>query len=112
MQARKKADSFTVRQSDIWYTVCALRLVNRIIIINYFHVAKAGEFLSVLLCCKFTNCSCVIYLLAYGSVNIHEGPHVLVIFAAAILYFAALLFIQALFVSDDLSPGSSGFDLK
>lgn len=112
MQARRKADSFTVRQSNIWYTVCALRFVNRIIISNYFHVAKAGEFLSVLLCCKCISCSYVIYLLAYSSVNIHERPHILVIFAAPILHIAALLFIQALFASDDLYPVSSGFDLK
>lgn len=64
-----------------------------IIVSNYFNVAKAGKrkFPSVLLYCKCTNCSCVLYKY-YHHVrnNFHEGAYIVVIFAAAISYVVSL----------------------
>lgn len=56
-----------MRQSNIWYTVHALMLVNRIIVIDYFVVAKAGK-KKFLVCVALLQMHklllCVIYLFA------------------------------------------------
>lgn len=65
MKCRKKRKGRQPHNEAEQYLIyCALRLVNMIIVSNYFNVAKVGKrkFPSVLLYCKCMNCSCVIHI--------------------------------------------------